>query len=370
MLDPVLEWPGQRLNLRGPVCSRPHSTCCWDASSCCSTWTSASPRRLRPRSTTPCSVSSVPGTRVPARDPAARRPALLLLSAAAGRGGRRLLWRAGARAGGDRVARADPAGGAAASTRPRTAAERCRCRATSGRDRVVSPGRPRGTETGPPPAALPALQPDITFSEDFVIVSFVKPIYPEQALKRKISANVVVAMHVERRRRHRRAARGASRVGSARLDRRIRTDGPRRACGSGGFGAPAGSDRSRGWWFTIPIEYRPTTRISPGCRACKDCAGKRCAAAALSGCRSTPLPVPAAVPQIVWWRLERAATPAASAPLVPARIRASASLPFWLSGLSSTDFSYIRVAPSVSPASAAPRRGCRRRSTTRGRARR
>lgn len=39
------------------------------------------------------------------------------------------------------------------------------------------------------------------------------------------------------------------------------------------------------------------------------------------------------------------------------RMRASASLPLWLSGLSASDFSYIAVAPATSPAasSASPR---------------
>jgi len=121
------------------------------------------------------------------------------------------------------------------------------------------PGQTQGPETGPPPAALPALQPDITFSEDFVIVRFVKPVYPEQALERKISANVVVAMHVngdgdidelhvERAESDPRGSTSAFELTALDALRQWR------------IRAPAGSDRSRGWWFTVPIEYRPNDK--------------------------------------------------------------------------------------------------------------
>jgi TonB family protein len=100
------------------------------------------------------------------------------------------------------------------------------------------------------------LQPDITFSEDFVIVKFVKPIYPEQALKRKVSANVVIAMHVngqgdiddlhvERAESDPRGATGAFELTALDALRQWR------------IRAPLDADRARGWWFTIPIEYRP-----------------------------------------------------------------------------------------------------------------
>ncbi len=121
------------------------------------------------------------------------------------------------------------------------------------------PGDTQGTDTGPPPAALPALQPDITFSEDFVIVRFVKPVYPEQALQKKISANVVVAMHVngdgdidelhvERAESDPQGSTNAFELTALDALRQWR------------IRAPLGSDRTHGWWFTIPIEYRPNDK--------------------------------------------------------------------------------------------------------------
>jgi TonB family protein len=42
----------------------------------------------------------------------------------------------------------------------------------------------------------PALQADVSFSESFVILRFVKPIYPEAELQAGISARLLIAVHV------------------------------------------------------------------------------------------------------------------------------------------------------------------------------
>jgi TonB family protein len=118
------------------------------------------------------------------------------------------------------------------------------------------PGQSQGAEMGPPPAALPALQPDITFSEDFVIVKFVKPIYPEAALQRRVSANVVIAMHVS----------GDGDIDDVHVERAESSPaGSTAAFELTALDAlrqwrirpPLDRKTSQGWWFTVPIEYRP-----------------------------------------------------------------------------------------------------------------
>jgi TonB family protein len=46
------------------------------------------------------------------------------------------------------------------------------------------------------PAGLPALEPELALSEDVVILKLIKPLYPERELEQRISARVIVALHV------------------------------------------------------------------------------------------------------------------------------------------------------------------------------
>jgi len=69
------------------------------------------------------------------------------------------------------------------------------------RDPSSDPSGHTGTSAIPsddpgPGDPSPALQADVSFSESFVILKFVKPVYPEKELREKVSARLMVAIHV------------------------------------------------------------------------------------------------------------------------------------------------------------------------------
>jgi len=103
------------------------------------------------------------------------------------------------------------------------------------------------------PQALPALQPDVPFSETFVILKLVKPTYPETELNQSISARVVVAMHVT----------PEGEVDEVQVqDAKADPPGPTHAFELASLealkqwriGVPK---KSPGYWLTVPIEFHP-----------------------------------------------------------------------------------------------------------------
>jgi TonB family protein len=118
----------------------------------------------------------------------------------------------------------------------------------------------QGPASTPSPDELPlaevGLESDVPYSENVAILHLVKPTYPEIELNRRISARVVVALHVTPD-----GEVDEFQVQEANAD----PPGPTRAFELAALDAlrlwrfrlPHRSEYADGHWFTVPVEYSP-----------------------------------------------------------------------------------------------------------------
>jgi TonB family protein len=107
------------------------------------------------------------------------------------------------------------------------------------------------------PIAEPGLQPDVPFSDQFVILRLVKPIYPEYELQHRIAARIVIAVRVtpdgeiddesvqEARADPADASTHGFELSALEALRQWRVRLPERY------------RQSEGYWLRVPVEFRP-----------------------------------------------------------------------------------------------------------------